>query len=55
MLYNTGINNKVITVANSSPTIIATASGSYIIPPPKYSGTSPREVVKVVSMIGRKR
>jgi len=54
-LYNTGTKSKVITVANSSPIIMAIAMGSHIKPPPRYKGIKPRTVVKVVSSIGRKR
>ena len=50
-MYNTGINNKVMIVANNKPIIIDIASGSHIIPPPKYKGSNPNEVVNVVRMI----
>ena len=55
MLYNDGINRRVIIVPNKSPTMIDTAIPSHISPPLKYSGNSPNTVVNVASIIGLNR
>ena len=44
-----------MTVANSNPNMMVIAMGRHNVPPPTHNGINPRDVVAVVSNIGRKR